>query len=319
MTVTSNLKGTSSPSFTIGKRGATVYQGTAAPNSGDGAVGDIYVRTGSNSSLYQKTSLGWNALGGQVSGIYNGTTSVVVNSDSAIVTVEAKTLLEMVANVAAVGGEKLRLTHGSGYVTLNAIATNNEANVDFVVSPQGAGVFKIKTEGESGIITEDCSSITINPAEKATGKGGSIYVTAGGTTENGQSGGDVVLTPGYGGTGATSAQVLLPEDYVATAKNSIITKQDVRTYTVTNITSGTTYNLGNDDQIIFVKLGTSAAFTVNLPASYTVGKAVTIKNGNVSHNLTVAATSVDGGTSVTVAQNYGKATFVFTASVWISI
>lgn len=59
MATFSNLSGTTSPSFKIGKGGVTIHQGTAAPDSGDGLDGDLYIRTGSSSAIYQKIDGTW--------------------------------------------------------------------------------------------------------------------------------------------------------------------------------------------------------------------------------------------------------------------
>lgn len=52
-----NIRGTTTPAFTIGKRGATIYQGTAAPTGGED--GDIYIRHGIDAGFYQKLNGVW--------------------------------------------------------------------------------------------------------------------------------------------------------------------------------------------------------------------------------------------------------------------
>jgi hypothetical protein len=54
-----NLSGTTASSFSIGKNGVTLYQGTTAPDNGDGTNGDVYLRTGSSAGIYQKISGSW--------------------------------------------------------------------------------------------------------------------------------------------------------------------------------------------------------------------------------------------------------------------
>lgn len=58
MAVIHNLRGTSHPSFRIGKEGPALHQGTTAPN-GIGTTGDLYIRTGSLPRLYQKNGTDW--------------------------------------------------------------------------------------------------------------------------------------------------------------------------------------------------------------------------------------------------------------------
>lgn len=59
-----NMKGTSFPSFTIGKKGSVIFQGTAAPTSAIGADGDLYIQHGGTGSqkLFQRLAGNWNAF-----------------------------------------------------------------------------------------------------------------------------------------------------------------------------------------------------------------------------------------------------------------
>lgn len=60
MATINNTKGTSYPSFTIGKRGITIYQSTEAPDNGLGQDGDLHVERGASSqALYQKVGGAW--------------------------------------------------------------------------------------------------------------------------------------------------------------------------------------------------------------------------------------------------------------------
>lgn len=54
-----NISGTTSPNFTIGKDGATIHHGTDLPDSSLGDLGDLYVRHGASAGLFQKESEGW--------------------------------------------------------------------------------------------------------------------------------------------------------------------------------------------------------------------------------------------------------------------
>lgn len=56
-----NISGTTAPSFTIGKGGATIHQGTTVPDPAVGSTGDLYVRHGSSAGLFQKEAGGWKA------------------------------------------------------------------------------------------------------------------------------------------------------------------------------------------------------------------------------------------------------------------
>ena len=59
MAVTHNLRGTSHPSFRIGKEGPTLHQGATAPTTGTGVSGDLFIRTGALPRLYQKVGTEW--------------------------------------------------------------------------------------------------------------------------------------------------------------------------------------------------------------------------------------------------------------------
>ncbi len=54
-----NISGTTAPGFTIGKDGATIHNGTTAPASNLGNLGDLYVRSGPSAGLFQKEAGGW--------------------------------------------------------------------------------------------------------------------------------------------------------------------------------------------------------------------------------------------------------------------
>lgn len=54
-----NISGTTAPSFTIGKDGVTIHNGTASPDASLGVAGDLYVRHGASTGLFQKEDSGW--------------------------------------------------------------------------------------------------------------------------------------------------------------------------------------------------------------------------------------------------------------------
>jgi hypothetical protein len=60
MLSTDNIKGTLNGSFTIGKKGSTIHQGTAVPSSALGTSGDLYLRRNGTASLtYIKQGTNW--------------------------------------------------------------------------------------------------------------------------------------------------------------------------------------------------------------------------------------------------------------------
>src|SRR5579863_2500844 len=76
MALTLSLKGTTYSSLTIGKAGATIYQGTSAPNNSNGVSGDLYIYiAGGTSSIYQNQNGVWILAGGSgsITNIATGT------------------------------------------------------------------------------------------------------------------------------------------------------------------------------------------------------------------------------------------------------
>lgn len=62
-----NANGTIRSSFSIGKSGIVIYQGDGAPSEIIGKVGDIYIKHSVEPMLMQKTSQGWESVGGSAS------------------------------------------------------------------------------------------------------------------------------------------------------------------------------------------------------------------------------------------------------------
>jgi hypothetical protein len=84
MSVVYNLKGTSNPSFTIGKRGATVYQGGGSPTSGDGTNGDLYIDK-TNFKLYQKVTGTWSKIATSLKTVSTKTSAYSTTPDDDII------------------------------------------------------------------------------------------------------------------------------------------------------------------------------------------------------------------------------------------
>lgn len=71
MAVILNAKGSSYPSFSIGKNGVTLYQGTATPDNAEGIAGDFYFHiNGASSQVFIKQGSSWTEIptGGDVDG-----------------------------------------------------------------------------------------------------------------------------------------------------------------------------------------------------------------------------------------------------------
>lgn len=58
-----NAKGTSSSSFSIGKRGVVIYQGSVTPSDTLGNDGDVFIKRGSQCNILIKNESTWVAVG----------------------------------------------------------------------------------------------------------------------------------------------------------------------------------------------------------------------------------------------------------------
>jgi hypothetical protein len=59
----SNITGTTSDKFSIGKRGTSVISGNIAPNNNIGSDGDLYVLKAASPKIYQKKTNNWVEIG----------------------------------------------------------------------------------------------------------------------------------------------------------------------------------------------------------------------------------------------------------------
>lgn len=95
--VWTNISGTSSHDFTVGKNGPTIYQGENLPQANVGKTADLYIRIGTNAGVYQKEISGWRSTtslfvrqevsqGGSSSQI-NDTTTYVAIVPSSVTTI----------------------------------------------------------------------------------------------------------------------------------------------------------------------------------------------------------------------------------------
>jgi len=229
MAVTHNLKGTSFPSFKIGKGGVTIHQGTTDPTPALGANGDMYFQSGANSAQWQKIAGAWAKVGSSTSKIFTSNTSVDTNEVTGEVTVNAagKRVLDIKSDVSAVGGEKLSVSNGNANVVLSTSDSSTTNPVDLVIDLQGESSLRIQSDADSIISTSDGSAITIQPGDKAVGAGGDVVVVGGKATAANANGGNILLTPGTAGSGGTAGQILAPASYVPSTPNSLITLKDL--------------------------------------------------------------------------------------------
>lgn len=152
MLVTSNLAGTSAPSFKLGKNGPTIFQGTASPTS-SASEGDLYIQTGSTPAFFQFISGSW-ASGGFTGGSVNGDIAIINGhkltlGNLALLSSQALTIANNQASpttlffYTASGNESVwmdyGLRRGSDYEMGTMMILNDGTNVDFANQKLGIG------------------------------------------------------------------------------------------------------------------------------------------------------------------------------------
>lgn len=223
MAITYSAKGTSFPSFTIGKKGATVLQGIVAPLQTDGKEGDIYIQNGGTPALWQKVAGVWNKIGNFGSKIFTGTTSVDTAEEANRITINADgaRIMEILKG-AAVNGEKVEISNIAGGIKIETKDASNQDSVDLLIDLQGQGILRIQSDADSAIRTDDGSPITIEPGTTANGPG-ALTLKGGSTSKAATKGANVELIPGTGPAGM--GQIVAPVGYTPTDPLSLITKE----------------------------------------------------------------------------------------------
>lgn len=321
MAVVYNAKGTSNPSFVIGKNGVTIFQGTATPLNVNGVNGDIYFQSGLTPALWQKVDNIWNKIGNFGSKIFTDTTSVDTNEEVGAITVNVndKRVMDITETVDSIAGEKFTFSIGAGELKISSSDTDGVDPVDLVLELQSTGAFKIKSDTDSAIRTSDGSDITVQPGEKTTGVGGGIFLRGGSTTEAGTPGGNISLIPGSGGSGAVPAQVVVPAGYVASGNTSVVNRFSLTNWNTAFVLSSATYTVEPADQLVLVDRAGST--TITLPVTgIIVGHIVKIKAANASATLTITPASglIDADSSVTL-NAWEFATFAWDGGRWLKV
>jgi hypothetical protein len=322
------MKGTSNPTFRIGKQGATILQGSDAPSDSNGNDGDIYIQIGLTSAIWQKATGEWNQIGNFGTKIATSNTSVdtALVADTITMTAEGSRIVDVSNNSSSTNSEKITITNGSGSTSIITSDTSGTNPVDLILDLQGTGSLKIQTDAESQITNTDGSNINILPGVNASSTGGTIYITGGTTTASGQAGGNIVLTPGTPGSGGAAAQVLLAEDYIPSDQDSIVNRLGVSTLLPVTITTESSHTVLYNEQVILVNRTTSASTTIVLPNTGNVaGKQIKVKDAKgdaATNNITVNVNgggNIDGSTSYVINTNYGKSTFIWNGIQWFTI
>lgn len=154
MAITANTKGTSYPSFKIGKNGVTVFQGTAAPNGTNGIDGDIYFRAdGTDSTTYQKIGGAWIETVNQnlrdIGALTPATNNFIVGDGTAWITESGSTVRESLGlsigtDVLAYDAD-LETIAGLAHVSGNVIRSNGTVWQSTTVSLNDLGDAVITT------------------------------------------------------------------------------------------------------------------------------------------------------------------------------
>jgi hypothetical protein len=327
MANTYSAKGTSYPSFQVGKKGITLYQGAATPSNSLGIDGDMYVQSGASTALWQRVNGAWAKIGSFASKIFAGTTAVDTSEVANHITLTAagKRVVEVQADPASVNGEKIAISNGSANIGLSISDTSGTNPVDLVVNLQSTGALKIQSAADSAIRSSAGSPITVQPGASTTGVGGNVVLRGGTSTAAGFGGGNVQLIPGTGGSGATAAQVTVPTTYVAVADNSVVARIDQANLLTYSVTTETSHAVAANEQLILVNKTTGSATGISLPTTAITGRVVRIKDAKgdaATNNITVSVTggaTIEGQASVVINTNFGHASFVWSGSAWFLI
>ncbi len=327
MANTYNMKGTSFPSFTIGKKGVTIYQGSVAPANSVGVDGDMFFQSGAESTIWQKAAGAWSRLGSYNTRIFNEDTSVATDEviDSVTVNVNAKRIIDVKDTADSVGGEKLGISNGISSVVLSTADTSGNNPVDLVVDLQGDASFKVQSDTPSLITNDDGTDITIKPSDKTTGFGGQVLLKGGATTEAGQAGGNIMLEPGAGGTGAAPSQVLVPAGYVVSSNNSVVNKANITTKTIAEVTGTTAYSVTNTDHVVNVNRSIAGAASIVLPnTGIPVGRTIIVKDAKGDAATNAITVTVNGGglidatASNVINSNFSSMEYIWNGTKWLT-
>ena len=324
MAITYSAKGTSYPSFTVGKNGVTIHQGTSAPTS-QGVDGDIFFQAGATPKLWQKADDEWNEIGNFGSKVAFEDTSVDTNlvANTITLTADGSRVLDVAHDVLSVGGEKAILKNGASQITLSVVDTSTTNAMDLVIDLQGQGALKVQSDADAAIRTSDGSDITFKPGDKTSGTGGNVNVYGGDTSAVGSLGGNVVLTPGTGGAG--TGKILVSTDYYSSDENSVVSRLNQTTLMTVVVTTDATHNVAQNEQLILVNRTTSATTTVVLPSTSNTGKVVRVKDakgeaGTQTITINVSGGgNIDGTTSKTITTAYGSLAFLWSGTQWLTL
>lgn len=122
MATMQSIKGTTYPTFMIGKSGPTVFQGTGLP-SGSGNDGDVYIRVGGTAKIYQQVLGNWTPLDSKQKAIISKSIDYQVTQSDQIILVNtsdgARTIT--LGNTATLPGNIITIKDSGGLAGTYAI------------------------------------------------------------------------------------------------------------------------------------------------------------------------------------------------------
>lgn len=146
--IITNISGTTSETFSIGKRGISVSSGTTEPLNSVGNYGDIYVLKGNKPKFYQKHTV-WVEVGtkniNQVS--QNTMFEAVFPEEVIMVDSTDEVTIELTSN-----------SLHSGYIIVVKDVMGNATNKNITITTQGS---ELIDGGGAVILTENYSSVTL--------------------------------------------------------------------------------------------------------------------------------------------------------------
>lgn len=139
-----NAQGTSSSSFSIGKRGVVIYQGSVTPSDTLGNDGDVFIKRGSQCNILIKNEGAWVAVGEIAANTpqypYVASISADQTADFAeaegffMVDASASSVVLTLSSNIVVGGKKLTIKDSAGVTSSQSssitIQTQNSELID---------------------------------------------------------------------------------------------------------------------------------------------------------------------------------------------
>jgi hypothetical protein len=118
MTSVAKIKGTSVSSFTIGLKGATLYQGASTDGIANPQVGDLFIKTGATPKVLQYSGSVWTALSPLPEwDVVLTNQTIAINTNYMVDTTSGAITVTLPASPNL--GDRITIVDGTGYFSTN--------------------------------------------------------------------------------------------------------------------------------------------------------------------------------------------------------